>query len=131
MDPFELHIYDFDRTLYYPRSNRWHSGNVVRAQRSIDDPRIAAVLLTARADYRQGMVESMLASASLQFDMVKLQPVAQSFRNHAHYKAVSVEKMLRRFPTVRKVVFYDDRRENLNAVGVVVRGAGLAFEGVS
>jgi hypothetical protein len=154
MDPLELHVYDFDETLYFPPrghgtlaffhvesfgdwkspgyDNRWHLANVVRARRSIADPLTVAVLLTARPDNRpmRDTVESMLASASLDFDMVKLKPVVQSFRSDAHYKAVFITEMLRQFPTVRKVVFYDDQRDNLAAAEAVVRSTGRAYKGV-
>ena len=49
------------------------------------------------------------------------------FRSSPSYKAGCVRKWLKQYPSVEKVVFWDDLSENLVAVGKVVRSEGLRY----
>ena len=155
LKPVELHLYDFDMTLYdspqppepdpvwwfhaYPLYNfgvpgfdhRWILPVVVKARRSTQTPGVMSVLLTARAGsapLRQ-IIKKMVRAAGLNFDLVQLKPVDTQLSTPG-YKAAVVYKLLKLYPSIRKVTFYDDLRANVDRVGIVVRQSGRAYEGV-
>jgi hypothetical protein len=155
MSPVELHIYDFDMTLYespqppepdpvwwfhaYPLygfgapgfDRRWILPLLVKARRSTQTPGVLTVLLTARADSAplKQVIKKMIRTAGLGFNLVQLKPVDTTLSTPA-YKAAVVHKLLKLHPSIRKVMFYDDIQANVNRVGAVVRRAGLAYVGV-
>ena len=137
----ELHVYDFDGTLYnsphppkpdpswwlFVKSlgqtgapgfdSRWNIPVVIRARRSIQDPCAKTILLTARPDYRlmRQKVEKMLDDASLDFEKVWLKPPTIGM-TAPEYKAMIVESYLIEDPEIEKVIFFDDEPTNLAAV---------------
>lgn len=151
----ELHVYDFDGTLYNspkpPKPDpswwlfvkslgktgapgfdvRWNVPMVIQARRSIQDPCAETILLTARPDYNamRQKVETMLDDASLDFRRVWLKPPFLVQPTPA-YKATIVESYLIQDPEFTKVVFYDDDPNNLDAVGRVTQRHGVEFRGI-
>jgi len=150
----ELHIYDFDATLYRspgppegrPASEWWDSPvsldgvgragfdarwrmNIVRdARESIADPDVEAVVLTGRRRFAglARAVERALSLAGLRFDDVILRPMISTGDVFA-WKAAEVGRLLAGIDGLEKVTMYDDNADNLRAVRAVVERAGLAF----
>lgn len=145
--PKELHLYDFDGTIYrsqlppnalestvwwhLPRSldgvgypgfdARWVLPVVQQARRSILDPRVMSVMLTGRPDHKamRERVTRILHSAELYFPVMHLRPIVVH-GGMAKYKANFVQGLLRGAPSIEKVVYFDDDPENLAEVGKVV-----------
>jgi hypothetical protein len=153
MAPKELHIYDFDETLYRSPTpppgasmawyfhahslgkpeapgfdGRWVLPVLIEARRSSMDPRVASVLLTARPDHAamRSTIYRTLALADVRWDAVQLRPIMFP-GNDAMYKATVVQEWLMGMPTVEKVVFWDDQDENLELVGRAVRNEGRRY----
>ena len=155
MKPLELHIYDFDGSLYdspRPKDDRpdwwfsakslqgygglgedpkWILSTVVEARRSILAPWVKTAVLTGRPHQAemQATIKKMLAKTGLNFDIVKLKPLFPPDPTPV-FKAKQVLTWLRAAPTVTRVIFYDDLPENLSAVGDVVRQANLSYTGI-
>jgi hypothetical protein len=151
MLPTELHIYDFDGALYNspkpkiergdwwwsPKSlrgygppgqdARWIMPTVKSARHSVARPDVMAVLCTARplTGSLQACIKKMLFSAGIHFGHHAMKPLG--FRSSARYKAERTRKWLEQYPSIEKVVFWDDLPENLVAVGKVVRSRGLSY----
>jgi len=155
MHPVELAVFDFDGTLLKspksPDGNplwwfhahslasiteapgfdpRWYLGAIAHARKAAATPGVLTVVLTARPDHR-GMREQigrLLSLASLQFDQVVLKPVLFPGLDPA-YKAHAVRAWLRKYPTIKRVSFYDDLDENHVAVKHAVEHSGRSFRG--
>ena len=119
--PTELHIFDLDGTLFED-GIRPMGEMVEKARASISDPDVAARVLTARADSPSVVRNSTesLRKLKLDFDRVEFQKEAGPAPQH---KAEVVNEWLTGLPHVRRVVFYDDKAENLDAVE-----AGLEYD---
>lgn len=152
MKPTELHIYDFDGSLYdspRPRvdtpswwysarslkgygppgfDKKWILAAVLQARRSVGTPWVRTALLTGRPQHSEmeQVLRAMLRSADLPFDIYRLKAVWPSTLTHL-YKAAEVQRWLLREPTIRKVVFYDDEPVNLEAVGEVALRLGREY----
>ena len=152
MKPTELHIYDLDGSLYdSPRllvdrpswwysaqslqgfgppgfDTKWMLGTVGQGRRSVMDPWARTALLTGRPQHAEmaHIIQAMLRSAELRFDHTQLKPVWPPMST-PRYKAQAVQKWLLRETSIRKVVFYDDLPENLDAVGAVVEHTGRFY----
>lgn len=153
--PTELHIYDFDSTLYHSpappvpeESNMWyfHAKSLglpdrpgfdhrwilpvlIQARRSQLNPSAALVLLTARPDHKamREILYRTLALTDIKWDAVKLKPIFFP-GSDAAYKASTVKQWLEAMPSIKKVVFYDDQRANLEAVALVVQAKSKKYE---
>jgi hypothetical protein len=88
------------------------------------------VVLTGRAEHlpMRKAIQSLLHLTGLQFDAVLLQPLL-FVGTTAQYKAREVARLLKVLPSVRKVVLYDDDDRNHEAVGALVKGVGLTYNG--
>jgi hypothetical protein len=154
VDKTELHVYDFDDTLFRsprqpeglkgdpwwtdPRSleepcvpaepgGEWWIGPVVAsAKRSIADPDVMAVLMTGRWDavFRQ-RVEDLLRMKGLDFAEVHLAPQEGSTD---YFKATTIKDILRQHPAIKKVRFWDDNTKNLKLFKAEVEARGLEVE---
>lgn len=124
--PKELHIFDLDGTLFED-GIRPVEGVVEKARASISDPDVATRVLTARRDFPSVVRNSTesLRKLKLDFDRVEFQKDPGPAPQH---KAEVVNEWLTELPHVRRVVFYDDKAENLSAVEAVVEEAGLEYE---
>ena len=151
----ELHAYDLDHTLYdSPRppdgdpnwyfhahslgrwkppgfDPRWNLEVLTAARRSSVDPLVRVVLLTARPDHRpmRVAVEQLVRSTGIKWNAICLKPVL-SVMTDAEYKARVLQRWAQTWPTLQKVVLYDDRPENIEAAKVAVEGEGRKYQGV-
>jgi hypothetical protein len=142
MKPLEIHVYDFDGTLYnspkmpLARPDWWFSSKSLRgwkapgydhrwilplvqeARRSAQAPWAKTALLTGRPLHgeMEATLKRMLSSAGIRFDIIQLKPLLP-IQPTPRYKAHKLIDWVTDYPTVGKVVFYDDLDENLDAVG--------------
>jgi hypothetical protein len=153
MKPTELYIFDFDDTLYRSRKppvpapawwyhahtldgfgppgfdTKWKYDVLGAARRAQVAPWAMTVLLTARPQHSamERKIREVLAAARLKFDHFCLKPVIPAGMTDPQYKAAAVQRILLSFPSLTRVVFYDDRQDNLDAVARVVRGAKVEY----
>lgn len=151
----ELHAYDLDLTLYNSRlspegdpnwyfhahsldgwrppgfDRRWNLSVLAKARHSSLDPCARVILLTARPDHREmrRVVERLVRSADIKWNAICLKPVL-SVVSDAEYKGRVLGRWAQKWPTLQKVVLYDDRPENLEAAKVAVEREGRKYEGV-
>lgn len=153
MPPLELHVFDFDGTLFrsphapswwnhswivsepslsmpcvpdVPGSDWWIGNVVARARKSISDPNVYAVLVTGRpagAANFRYRVPELLKQAGLDFDEVHLNPGGET----AVYKARTVGKILRKY-NFASVRMWDDDTRNFSTVSQTVEADGLDFD---
>jgi len=153
--PPELHLYDFDGTLFRspekplwwpggeswwvdqrslnapcvpdnPTPDWWINSTVAEAKRSISDQEVYAVLATGRADHSyRWRVPELLKQKGLRFDEVHLNPGG----NTQAWKKNLLVKILRSYPFIRKVQIWEDQSSNLNAYLQFLTRAGYAVEG--
>ena len=133
----ELHLYDFDGTLFRspvrpdwwgkrswwvepeslgppcvplkPGSDWWISSTVRDAKRSISDPNVWAILCTGRADTGslRYRVAELLKQKGLDFDEVYLSKGGQDAPTM--YKINVMNKILRRNPDISTVQIWEDQ----------------------
>lgn len=154
MGPKELHVFDFDGTLYQSPAppneeeagtwyfhaysigepgvpgfdSRWNLPLILRARRSVEDPRAAVVLLTGRPDHKpmKDAIYRALAKIDVRWDGIILRPVFYP-GSIPQFKAYCVQEWLKKMPSVEKVVFYDDSETNLGLVGQAVTAQGKHY----
>ena len=149
----ELHIYDFDGTLFRspekpegwdnrwwisseslnppcvpldPSGEWWISKTVSAARASIANPDTYAVMMTGRP-VRSGFryrVPELLKSVGLKFDEVHLSDTS----NTPAFKIKVIKNLLRKFPGVEKIVFWDDNAPYLARYIKLVEGYGYQAE---
>ena len=149
----ELHIYDFDGTLFRspetpegwdnrwwisseslnppcvpidPSGEWWISKTVSAARASIANPDTYAVMMTGRP-VRSGFryrVPELLKSVGLKFDEVHLSDT----NNTPAFKIKVIKNLLSKFPGVEKIVFWDDNAPYLARYVKLVEGYGYQAE---
>ena len=146
-------MYDFDGTLYdspmsvdptswlYVKSldgvgspgfdPRWNIDLLIQARRSMNDPLVHTILVTARPDYKamRQRIESILDEASLPFEEVHLKPLSPP-NSQEDYKASVVADILDEDPRITKVVVYDDLPLNHEAIHTAVISRGVDYKGI-
>jgi len=100
------------------------------ARHSILDDSALSVVLTGRPDHppMRKKIEALLSLTGLHFNAVMLKPILFSGTT-AQFKATAVSEWLQLHPSIRKVVLYDDRLENQEAIRGIVKEKGLIYEG--
>ena len=149
----ELHIYDFDGTLFRspetpegwdnrwwisseslnppcvpldPSGEWWISKTVSAARASIANPDTYAVMMTGRP-VRSGFryrVPELLKSVGLKFDEVHLSDT----NNTPAFKIKVIKNLLSKFPGVEKIVFWDDNAPYMARYIKLVEGYGYQAE---
>jgi superoxide dismutase/predicted kinase len=152
-NPAELHVYDFDATLFrspdlsarwknwwleersltlpcvpdVPGSDWWNGAVVADAKRSISDPNVYAILVTGRSDrVFRWRIPELLKDAGLKFDAVFLNPGGSV----PAFKTDVVKRVLGRYRFIEHVKVWDDSTDNHTALRREVEGQGLAYTGV-
>jgi hypothetical protein len=146
----ELHLYDFDGTLFRapdrppwwgrstwimesvslgppcvpqkPGSDWWISSAVGDAKRSISNSDVWAILCTGRAlgSSHRYRVPELLKQKGLNFDEVYLNPGSDT----KSYKIKVILKLLRRFPDIGTVHIWENHLSNMAAFCAAVERAG-------
>ena len=146
---YELHFYDFDGTLFrspYPPagwsggwwnevdslvppcvpdkpSSEWWIGNVVsQAKRSIANPNVYAVMATGRpaGSALRYRVPELLKQKGLNFDEVHL-----STGDAVAFKKRLIYDLLKRYPFIEKVTFWDDQGPQVRHFAKVAERMGV------
>lgn len=149
----ELHVYDFDWTLFRspsPPTNcdqqsawwasvrsllspnvpkkptlRWWNWSVVEsARRSIADPNVLAVLMTGRPSYNKAIRYRILEL----LQQVGLEFDAVYFRSTSltkEFKVSMIIQLLNQFPEIEESHFWDDRMDHLRAFVKVTNLMGV------
>lgn len=149
MRPAELHVYDFDGTLYRSKKapddnvfwymkpeslsgaglpgfdGRWDLSFVGKARYSILRDDVLAIVCTARVENRplRARLEALFRKAELPFSAVHMSPV-HMMRDVPGYKVSCIQGYLSSFPSLGRVVFCDDEQANLDAVARACLAAG-------
>lgn len=126
----ELHIFDFDMTLYNPNEEKWIEEVVEEAKKAIDSKNNITVLCTARTNTKKLTSETvqLLSSKGIVFDHYCFKPEKRKMST-PKYKAEAVENLLNKYKDLSSVYFWDDRQDNLDAVEKVVNSSNLVYKG--
>jgi hypothetical protein len=150
-DRTELHFYDFDGTLFrspeppewwgkkswwinhsslgrpcvpdVPGPDWWVEPVVASARKSIQDPNIWAALMTGRTARHGGFsyrVPELVHDKGLNFDEIHLSNTSDT----EGFKRDKIVGLLRRFPHVAAVQFWDDRSDFLSGYVDLVESTG-------
>jgi len=146
----ELHIYDFDGTLFksptapegfgptwwdnpislsppcVPRSpgGDWYASGPVQAiGRSISRPDVYTVVMTGRSTLFKPIVGRLLANAGIKPNELILKPGGRT----EAYKIREMLYLLKQFPSVHTVVFWEDRGNHLKSFQKAAERAGFRF----
>jgi hypothetical protein len=146
----ELHFFDFDGTLFRspqrpegfdgdwwnssaslgppyvpkkPGSDWWVGSTVTAAKKSIANPKILAVMMTARSTGSDAgkRIAVLLRQRGLAFDEVHLSPAGES----KAAKRARIRAILRRHPEIDRVRFWDDKGDDLRSFADVAKKQGI------
>lgn len=149
----ELHIYDFDGTLFRsphppafwgpswwgsteslmppcvpddPSQEWWVTRTVTSARASIGNPNVYAVLITGRgqASGLRYRVPELLRSVGLHFDEVHLNSGGDTYA----FKIKTIKRLLQTLPDLARVVFWDDNLKYLRSYESALKSVGLEVE---
>ena len=155
MRPLELHIFDFDGTLFKspspppsygkkgwwddPRSleppcvpespgGKWFNNAVVSAFRKADaNPRAVTVVMTGRLQYFTARVRAILASGGVKPDELLLKPSGGG--STEGYKVANMKYLLKQMPQVQVIEFWEDRHNHLRSFKMAAEKWGYRFVG--
>lgn len=148
--PLELHLYDFDGTLFRspepppgvgedwwvaeqslgqpcvpetPDASWWVGTTVAEAKRSIANKQVLAVLCTGRPDNSpfRWRVPELLGQKGLDFDLVRLNPGGST----TAFKSAVLRKALAKFPSITTVAIWEDDPKRLAVYEAFVTELGL------
>lgn len=113
----ELHIFDFDMTLYDPHKKVWLENVVEEAKKQIKNKNSITALCTARTKNKSTVENTidLLRSKGLRFDYYAFKP-SNIKMTAPTYKFKAVNKMIKRSEELSLISFWDDRQDNLDAV---------------
>jgi len=152
----ELHVYDFDGTLFRsphqpdwwgpgvwwaqdvslsypcvptkPTPDWWVNSTVTRAHQSILNPRVWTVLITGRLDGKGGF-RYRVPELLKQVGLNFDGVYLNDDQDTAQFKAKTVSSLLTRFPHIETVRMWDDQDKNMGAVrGIVSEVWGKDFD---
>jgi FMN phosphatase YigB (HAD superfamily) len=120
-----LHIFDMDGTLYSGWKG-WNEPVVAAAKKSAQNPLVHSVLLTGRPDaLMRGTTLLQLRERHLGFHEIRLAPFG--VLAVPAYKREELKRLLRSVHP-KHVVIWDDREDNLMAMGALLVEAGITHE---
>ena len=151
----ELHVYDFDGTLFRspyepevwsgdwwsdirsltepcvpdrPGSDWWIPSTLQDAKQSISDPDTYAILMTGRPDASafRFRIPELLKQQGLNFDAVYLTDNPSTIT----FKKRVIQKLLARYPFIDTVRIWDDRRSHLPEFIEAIEAMGIPRENI-
>lgn len=150
MNPTELHLYDFDGTLFrspvppagwgdkklwfadirtlsdpmvptFPPAAWWITSTVQSAKRSIRDRDVYTVLATGRDEFTfRDRLDEMIQAKGLRFDEVHLKQRGRTLE----YKSKLIEDVLDAYPEIERVEIWEDREPHMAHLRTFVQGLG-------
>ena len=126
-----LHIYDFDETLFKNDTQEWNENIVDLAKNSKARVNTLSVLCTARSNNHNVVrqTKDLLMTKNLYFDKYIFKPESANLHN-AIYKEIYIARILDLNKSIKSVFFWDDCEINLDFVGMMVEKRGIIFHPV-
>mgnify|MGYP001215015280 CR=1 FL=1 len=116
----ELHVFDFDMTLYDHNKENWISKTVRQLKESLQSPQTRVILCTARTNKSKYILET---EKLLNKNNMSLKDFDECYFKSAHrkektpvYKSNVILDEVSANYSIKKVMFWDDRSDSLNQV---------------
>ena len=116
----ELHVFDFDMTLYNHNKESWISKTVAQLKASLQNPQIRVILCTARTNRTEYIMstEKLLNQNNMSlidFDECYFKSVYRKEKTPIYKSNVILDEVTANYNII-KVMFWDDRSDTLNQV---------------
>ena len=113
----ELHVFDFDMTLYNHDKENWISKTISQLKKSLQDPQIRVILCTARTNKSKYILEteSLLNKNNMSlkdFDECYFKSAHRKERTPIYKSNVILDEVSANY-NIKKVMFWDDRADSL------------------
>ena len=152
----ELHVYDFDGTLFKspappvdwdkgmgawysapgsllppcvpanPGNEWWYENVVESAKQSISDPSVLAVMMTGRSNNTGLRYRIAELLNNKNLDFTAVY-LKEGVEDTAVYKSIMLEKLLKKFPSIQSVHMWDDRHHHFESFENTVKLGGISF----
>ena len=124
----ELHIFDFDMTLYDPHKKMWLENVVEEARRQMQKNNSITALCTARTKEKSIIFNTikLLEDKELKFDYYSFKP-ANIKMSAPFYKYKSVNNIIKNIEDLYLLSFWDDRQDNLDAVSISAKENNINY----
>lgn len=107
-----------------PEPEMWHEDTVKAMQDAIAEPDSYVVVMTGRNNVLQDRIQEILDSAGLKPDELITNP---KIGDTTGYKRQEMQYLLRQFPNVREVEFWEDRKADLKGYERLGEELGVRF----
>ncbi len=115
----KLNIFDFDHTLYNPEKKFWLEDICQKAKDSLSSQNTITILCTARQkDLKEETINMLEKKFPEGFDDYLFNTEEES---RAIYKSKAIKSFLKENPNVTHVEFWDDKKDNLDAVKKMIK----------
>jgi len=116
----ELHVFDFDMTLYNHNKESWISKTVAQLKASLQNPQIRVILCTARTNRTEYIMstEKLLNQNNMSlidFDECYFKSAYRKEKTPIYKSNVILDEVTANYNII-KVMFWDDRSDTLNQV---------------
>ena len=124
----ELHIFDFDMTLYDPHKKVWLENVVEEARKQIQRSNSITALCTARTKEKETVFNTtkLLEEKGLEFDYYSFKPTNIKM-SAPFYKYKSVNNIINNIDDLSLISFWDDRQDNLDAVSISAKENNINY----
>lgn len=113
---FELHVYDFDHTLYDPDSESWNENIVNSLEKSLKDKKTITILCTARPKNKDliNKTNELLRKKEISLkNFNRYYFMTNDFSSVPEYKFNCIQSEINKNNKINKVIFWDDREDTL------------------
>jgi hypothetical protein len=107
-----------------PGEEMWHEETVKALQEAIADPDSYVVVMTGRHESLQDRIQEILGSNGLEPDELITNP---KIGDTSGYKRQEMAYLLRQFPNVREVEFWEDKKHDLKGYERLGKELGVRF----
>lgn len=155
-EPNSLEIFDFDWTLFRspivtpakkmfihspeslePPYAPWRPGLEFWIERTVHElrasqrrPRSLTVMMTARRAKTQDRILHLLEQRTLHPDIAIFRPASfQRDKDRVFFKRTMTAALLNRYPTISKIVLWEDEEEQIEGIRDLARRRRIRFEG--
>ena len=116
----ELHVFDFDMTLYNHNKKDWFKNVMLNLKKSLNDPNIRVILCTARNKSENLILntERLLSTCKMSledFDECYFKSIHRKEKTPIYKSNVILDEVSSN-TNIIKVKFWDDREDTLNQV---------------
>ena len=115
----KLNIFDFDHTLYNPEKKFWLKDICQKVEESLSSQNTITILCTARhKDLKEETINMLEEKFPKEFDDYLFNTEEES---RAIYKSKAIKSFLKENPDITHIEFWDDKKDNLNAVKEIIK----------